>query len=72
MIQKIYALLQRSPFDPFSVLTSDGYEYLVPSADHAAVNPRRTRVVILTDQEAQYSLSALHVAGIRSTLELAK
>ena len=72
MIQKIHALLQRSPFEPFSVLTSDGHEYLVHSADHAAVNPARTRVVIFTDQDEEYSLSALHIVSIRSPLELAK
>ena len=72
MLQKIYTLLQRTPFEPFSVLTSDGHEYSVLSADHAAVNPGRTRVVIFTDQDEEYSLSALHIVSIRSPLELAK
>ena len=72
MLQEIFSLLQRHPFEPFAVLTSDGHEYLVPTPDHAELNPRRTRVVIFTDQDEQYSLSALHIVGIRSPLQTAQ
>lgn len=70
MLQEIYALLQRRPFEPFAVRTSDGHEYVVPTPDHASLNPKRTRLVIFTDDDNQYSLSALHIAGVRSPLQL--
>jgi hypothetical protein len=72
MLQKIFALLQRRPFQPFAILTSDGHEYAVPTPDHAFLNPARTRLVIFTDDDEEYSLSALHIASVRSPLSVAQ
>ncbi len=72
VLQKIYALLNQTPFQPFAVLTGDDYEYLVPTPGHAAVNPQRTRVVIFTDQDEEFSLSALRIVNIRGPLEFAR
>ena len=72
MLQEIFLLLQRRPFEPFAVRTSDGHEYVVPTPDHAARNPKGTRLVVFTDDDEQFSLSALHIAGIRSPLDLAQ
>ena len=72
MLQEILILLRRRPFEPFAVRTSDGHEYVVPTPDHAALNPKGTRLVIFTDDDQQFSLSSLHVAGIRSPLDLAR
>jgi hypothetical protein len=66
MLQEIFALLQRRPFQEFSVLTSDGHVYTVPTSDHAALNPTRTRLIIFTDADEQFSLSALHIVGVRA------
>ena len=72
MLQEVLALLQRKPFEPFAVRTSDGHEYIVPTPDHASMNPARTRLTIYTDGEEQFSLSALHVVGVRAPLALAQ
>jgi hypothetical protein len=72
MLKEILALLRRRPFQPFAVRTSDGHEYTVPTPDHAALNPAKTRLTIYTDADEEYSLSALHIAGVRSPLSIAQ
>jgi len=57
-------LLHTAPFQPFSIRTSDGNEYAVPTADHAAVNPKRSRVIIFSDDDRQFEVAGLHVAAI--------
>jgi hypothetical protein len=66
VLQEIFALLQRRPFEAFSVVTSDGHVYTVPTSDHAALNPAHTRLIIFTDADEQFSLAALHIVGVRS------
>jgi predicted secreted protein len=50
MIDEIRNRLQRVPFVPFSVRTSDDHEYSVPTVDHASISPRGNRVVLVDDQ----------------------
>ena len=50
MIDEIRKRLQRVPFVPFSVGTSDGHEYGVASVDHAHISPRGNRVVVFDDE----------------------
>jgi hypothetical protein len=64
MVPRIRELLHTAPFSPFSIRTSDGREYNVPTADHAAVNPRRTFVYVFGDDESTTRLSALHIAAV--------
>jgi hypothetical protein len=52
------------PFQAFSIVTSAGQRYPVPSSDHAGVNPRGTRVVIWFDDGGSVTISALHIAAI--------
>lgn len=66
MLQEIYERLHCTPFEPFTVRTSDGNSYLVPTPGHAKLNPKRTRLVIWTDDDGQFSLSDVHTAGIGS------
>ena len=40
MIPRIRELLHATPFMPFTIRTSDGREYVAPTADHAAINPK--------------------------------
>ena len=49
---------------PFSVITSDGNRYEVPTCDHADVNPRSTRVVIWFDDDSSVIIAGLHVTAI--------
>ncbi|HEX8076166.1 MAG TPA: hypothetical protein VF511_00015 [Chthoniobacterales bacterium] len=64
MIPRIRELLHATPFRPFTIRTSDGREYLVPTADHAAINPKGSRVIVFGDDDTQAEVSALHLATI--------
>jgi len=64
MIGDIREHLQARPFVPFSVVTSGGNRYEVPTCDHADVNPRGTRVVIWFDDDSSVTVAGLHVTAI--------
>ena len=64
MIDEIRKRLQRVPFVPFSVRTSDRHEYSVPAVDHAKISPRGHRVVVFTDEDATAILGPIHVNSI--------
>jgi len=64
MIDEIRQRLRRVPFTPFSVRTSDGHEYAVPTVDHAHISPRGNRVVVFDDQGTSAVLGPLHINGI--------
>jgi hypothetical protein len=66
MIPRIRELLHSSPFVPFTIRTSDGREYLVPTADHAAINPKGSRVIVFADDDSQAEVAALHVATVKN------
>ncbi len=64
MIPRIRELLNAMPFEPFTVRTSDRREYVVPTADHAAVNPKGTYVIVFSDNDSHSDISGLHVAAV--------
>jgi hypothetical protein len=64
MIDEIRKRLDRVPFIPFSVRTSGGHEYAVPTVDHAFITPRGNRVVVVDDDGATAVLGPLHINGI--------
>lgn len=64
MIPRIKELLHTTPFSPFTVRTSDGCEYTVPTPDHAVVNPKGTYVVVFSDEDSHVDVAGLHVAAI--------
>ena len=64
MIPRIRELLHATPFVPFTVRTSDGREYAVPTPDHAAVNPTGSRLIVFSDDDSQAEVTALHVATV--------
>ena len=64
MIPRIRELLHAARFRPFTIRTSDGHEYRVPTADHAAVNPKGSLVIVFTDDDRQIEVGALHVAAV--------
>jgi hypothetical protein len=67
MIQRIKELLRSAPFAPFKIKTSDGSEYLIATADHAAVTPNNARVLIFDDHERQITLAGLHVVAVEES-----
>jgi hypothetical protein len=64
MIGEIRQQLMRVPFVPFSVRTSDGHEYSVPTVDHAYITPRGNRVIVTDDKGTVAILGPLHINGI--------
>ena len=64
MIPRIRELLHTTPFVPFTIRTSAGREYIVPTADHAAINPKGSRVIVFSDDDSQAEVAALHVATV--------
>jgi hypothetical protein len=64
MIDEIRKRLQRVPFTPFSVRTSDGHEYAVPTTDHAHISPRGNRVIVFDDAGTSAVLGPLHINSL--------
>jgi hypothetical protein len=64
MIADIRRCLEAGPFEPFSIVTSGGVRYRVPSADHAGVDPRGSRLVIWFDDGGSVTISGLHIVAI--------
>ena len=66
MIDEIARRLHATPFEPFSILTTDGSKYRVPHQDHAFISPRGTRVVVFDDNDTSAMLTALHIVAVKS------
>jgi hypothetical protein len=64
MITDVRRRLERVPFVPFLIRTSDGHEYSVPTVDHAKISPRGHRVVVFTDEDATAILGPLHINSV--------
>jgi hypothetical protein len=64
MIDEIRKQLEARPFVPFSVRTSDGHEYSVPTVDYAYITPRGNRVIVTDDKGTVAILGPLHIDGV--------
>ena len=64
MIADVRERLEKVPFVPFVIRTSDGHEYSVPTVDHAKISPRGHRVVVFTDEDATAIFGPLHINRI--------
>ena len=64
MIQDFKEHLEARPFEPFSIITTGGKTYPVPTAEHAGLSPKGKRVVVWTDEGAGVTISGLHIASI--------
>ena len=56
--------LARMPFVPFSVRTSDGREYSVPTVDYADITPPGNRVIVTDDKGTVAILGPLHINSV--------
>lgn len=65
VIADIRQLLEAQPFEPFSILTSSGKQFRVPTSDHGSINPQGTRVIIFWDDESHVTISPLHIVTIK-------
>ena len=68
MIGDIRQHLHAVPFEPFTIVTTSGRRYPVPSADHAGLNPTLTRVVVWFGDDSSVTVAGLHVAAIEKGL----
>jgi hypothetical protein len=68
MIGDIRQHLEAAPFEPFTIVTTSGMRYPVPSADHAGLNPKSSRVVVWFDDDASVTIAGLHVSSIEKGL----
>jgi hypothetical protein len=64
MIADIRRLLAARPFEAFAILTSGGNRYPVPSGEHAAVDPQRSRVVVWLDDGSSVTIAGLHITAL--------
>jgi len=64
MIADVRQFLESGSFEPFSIVTSSGNRYRVPSADHASINPQGSRVVLWFDDESGVIVSGLQIAAV--------
>jgi len=64
VIDEIRKQLHRVPFLPFVVLTSDGHEYSVPTADHAFITPRGNRVIVIGHEGTVNILGPLRINAV--------
>ena len=64
VIAQVSDCLQAGPFEPFAIITCSGHRYDIPSADHAGIHPRGSRVVIWFDDGGSVTLSALHIVAV--------
>jgi hypothetical protein len=64
MVKQIGRLLARTPFEPFSIVTTSGHEYPVDHPENAAIVAGRV-VVALPNDEGVVTLGGLHIAEIK-------
>jgi hypothetical protein len=68
MIPQIRRLLHAVPFVPFKIRTSDGKEYVIPTADHALASPDKPGVVVSDDDGLYTILSGLHIVSVETSV----
>ena len=68
MVGDIRQHLEAAPFEAFTIVTSSGRRYAVPSADHAGLNPQASRVVVWFDDDSSVTISGLHISAIEKGL----
>jgi hypothetical protein len=66
MIADIRQRLEARPFKPFLIVMSSGQRHRVASAEHAAISPNRSRVVIWFDDGSGVEISGLHITAIEN------
>ena len=72
MIGDIRQHLDVAPFEPFTIVTTSGTRYAVPTADHVGLNPRGSRLVVWFDDDSSVTISGLHIAAIEKGISKGK
>jgi hypothetical protein len=66
MIAEIRRLLAARPFEAFAILASGGNRSAVPSGEHAAVDPQRSRVVVWLDDVSSVTIAGAHMTALET------
>ena len=64
MIADLRERCERGRFVPFSIRTSDGHDYPVPTVDYIYFPPGGRRVIVSDDKGIVSILTPLHISGI--------
>ena len=64
MIAGVRERMERVPFRPFAIWTSDGHQFSVPTVDHVFITPRGNRVIVVTDEGATAVLGPIHINSV--------
>lgn len=64
MIEQLRRLYDAAGFQPFTIVTSSGEQFEVPTRDHLAFNPQRTYVLVVFDDGTHTTLTGLHIIGV--------
>ena len=64
MVGDIRRLLAKRPFVPFTIVTTGGSRYRVPTSEHSSIDPQTSRVVVWLDDGSGIIIPGLHIASI--------
>ena len=64
MTDEIQERLNRKLFVPFTIITSSGEKYRVPSRDHFGFSPHKSRVLVWSDRDTTALIAVLHIVAI--------
>jgi len=64
MIDEVIKMLEANPFRPFTIWTSGGDVYPVPSRDHAHITRRGTQVAIFFEDDTVLVVAGLHITAV--------
>jgi hypothetical protein len=64
MIDLVRELLHEQPFVPFTIVTTGGTRYHVPTSDHGSISPPPGRVAVWTHRGGVVIIPGLHVASV--------
>lgn len=64
MTDEIQDRLGRKVFVPFTIVSSSGEKYRVPSRDHFGFSPHKSRVLVWSDRDTTALIATLHIVAI--------
>ncbi|MEM7698540.1 MAG: hypothetical protein AAF236_09070 [Verrucomicrobiota bacterium] len=66
MVDQIMKLLEASPFLPFTVVTTAGKSYPVPTAEHAKISPSGKMILVWLDGDVSVLIPRIQVASVEA------
>lgn len=67
MLAEINKRLSAAPYVPFTIVTSSGKEYVVPTPDHCTVTRLLREVIVERDDGSASVVNLLHVTAIEKS-----